>query len=461
MSMLSEFARHAKLRFYRIDRTRLVGMGALVAALCLTLTSAGFGYASVNRLHTAFRWVLHTDHVILQMVNIEKNLLAADSTQRAQVYSGGNPNRSDAQTTNDSIGAEVDRLATLVADNPDQMQRARYLQVLVAKRATAAPTREGAEFRRMSAIRAAIQDMLDAEGTLLQERTASEERATIVSLDLAALTGFLALVLGALGIYLLTKEHAYRRHVELELMRIQRLNMMSLTTMALAHEVNQPLAAAGNYLACALRLANAPDADVPVKIIDVSTRAQEQVLRAGKIIKRLRSFIEKSEDERTIESPSVIVDDAISLVGTIDSSIKVKTHVDSNLPFVSVDRIQLQQVLINLIRNSMEALADGSQSELVLSVVAVDTTQVRFSVTDNGPGLPKKVLENLFKPFESTKAGGMGVGLSICKAIITSHGGNITASSGPEGGTTISFTLPAFSEQVADDAKKASRSKAA
>lgn len=449
MSALFKLLRYVKSEFRRLDRSRLAGMAALVCALGLTLASAGFVYASVNRLRAAFDWVQHTDHVILQMVNIEKNLLAADSTTRAQVYLGNAPNRTDARTTNGGIKAEVERLALQVADNPDQTRRILHLRATIATRALAPLKREGAEFRRLAAIRAEIGEMQNAEWKLLQDRTTNEERATIASLVLATLTGFLALVLGALGIYFLTMERAYRRHVELELMRIQRLNMMSLTTMALAHEINQPLTAASNYLSAFLRLAGAPDANVPAKFTDISTRALEQVQRASMIIKRLRSFIEKSEGERTIESPNVIVDDAISLLGTIDASVKIETHIDSHLPCVSVDRIQLQQVFINLLRNSIEALAGEKQSELLLSAVAVDAKQVRFSVHDNGPGLSKKVLENLFKPFETTKTSGMGLGLTICKAIVTSHGGQIWAASGLDGGTTISFTLPALPEQAA------------
>lgn len=448
MSTLSKFFRCIETEFRRFDRSRLAGMAALVCALGLTLVSAGFVYASVNRLHAAFAWVQQSDRVILQMVNIEKSLLAADSATRAQVYSGSTPNRTDARITNYRIKAEAERLALLVADNPEQVRRILHLQVTIATRAMASPTREGAEFRRLSAIRAEIQEMQNAEVELLQDRTASEERATIISLIFAALTGFLALVLGILGIYLLTMERAYRHHVELELMRLQRLNTMSLTTMALAHEINQPLTAASNYLAASFRLANAPDVNVPAKFIDISTRALEQVQRASKIIKRLRCFIEKSEGDRTIENPGVIVDDAISLLGTIDASVEIETHIDSDLPCVSVDRIQLQQVFVNLVRNSIEALAGAKRTELVLSAVAVDGTKVCFSVHDNGPGLSKKVLENLFRPFETTKTSGMGLGLTICRAIVTSHGGRIWATSGLDGGTTISFTLPALVEQI-------------
>jgi two-component system sensor kinase FixL len=250
--------------------------------------------------------------------------------------------------------------------------------------------------------------------------------------------------LGALGgLHFLSKERAQRRHIELELMRIQRLNMMSLTTMALAHEINQPLAAASNYLACSLRLAQAPDANIPANIINCSTLAKEQVGRAGHIIKRMRSFIEKSEGERTLESPTVIIDDAISLIGTINSFIAIETQIDANLPCVSVDKIQLQQVLVNLIRNSIGALDGENHSQLILSASADGPAYVRFGVMDNGSGLSKKVQEELFRPLEATKAGGMGVGLMVCKAIITAHGGQISASNAPKGGTIISFTLPA------------------
>ena len=449
MSKLLRFWRYAKLRFFRIDRSKFVGTAAFIGALSLTLMSAGFVYISINRMHATFGWVQHIDRVILQMANIEKDLLSADSILREQSYSGHPPNVFNARMTNASIETDVERLAVLVADNPDQTRRILHLQATIAERAIAPPKREGAEFQRMFDIRSKIQDMRNVEWQLLQTRAASKEKATVASLSLATLTGFLALVLGSLRIYLLTRESAHRRFAELELMRIQRLNMMSLTTMALAHEINQPLAAAGNYLAASLRLAKAPDANVPAKIIDAATHAQEQVLRAGKIIKRLRGFIAKSEDERTIESPGIIIEDAISLIGTIDSSIKVETNIEANLPYESVDRIQLQQVLINLIRNSIEALGGGKRSELMLSVIAVNPTLVCFDVRDNGPGLSKNIRENLFKPSISTKSGGMGVGLMICKAIIISHGGQISASSGPDGGTIISFTLPASPQKIA------------
>lgn len=442
-------ARNIRLKILLFDRSRLAGVLALLGALGLTLSSIGFVYASVNRLHGAFDWVQHTDRVILQMVALEKNLLSADSTMRAEIYSGDRPNRFNTGMTNASIETEVQRLALLVADNPEQTRHVLRLQAFVAERAVAAPNREGAEFRRMSSIRAEIREMLNTEWILLRDRTAIKERATFVSLALATLSGLLASLLGALGIYLLTKERAHRRYAELELMRIQRLNMMSLTTTALAHELNQPLAAAGNYLAAVLRLAKAPDANVSTKIIDASAHAQEQVLRAGKIIKRLRNFIEKSEGERTVESPTVIIADAILLLDMIDISVKIETRIEENLPCVSVDRIQLQQVLINLMRNSIEALIGAKRCELILSVVSVNSELVRFGVQDNGPGLPKSIQENLFKPFISTKSGGMGVGLTICKAIITAHGGQISASSGVDGGTIISFTLPALPQQMA------------
>ncbi|MDR3526922.1 MAG: ATP-binding protein [Rhizomicrobium sp.] len=449
MSKVLRFFGNVKLRIFRMDRSKLVGTAALLSALGLTLLSASFVYTSINHLHAAFGWVQHTNRVILQMTTIEKNLLSADSTMRAQAYSGERLNFFNTRMTNASIQTDVEHLAVLVADNPDQIQRVLRLQTVIAARAIASPKREGAEFDRMSDIRSKIEDMRTVEWQLLQTRIAAKEHATVTSLFLATLTGFLALALGSLGIYLLTRESAHRRFAELELMRIQRLNMMSLTTMALAHEINQPLAAAGNYLAASLRLAKAPDANVPTKIIDAATNAQEQVLRASKIIKRLRGFIAKSEEERTIESPGIIIEDAISLIGTIDSSIKVETNIEADLPCVSVDRIQLQQVLINLIRNSIEALGGGKRSELMLSVMAINATLVRFDVRDNGPGLAKSIRENLFKPFISTKSGGMGVGLMICKAIIISHGGQISASNGPDGGTIISFTLPALPQQIA------------
>jgi len=267
-------------------------------------------------------------------------------------------------------------------------------------------------------------------------------RSSRLAIWLALLAGLAVPLCGFAGLHLLRceRQNQYSRELQLELMHVQRLAIIGETSAMLAHEINQPLTAASNYLSVLRRhlAAGAPD-----KAETMAERIARQIQRAAGIVRKLRGFIEKRETERERQSPEILIEDAITLLGTIDNSIHLKTEIGPRLPFVLVDRVQLQQVLVNLLRNAIEAMQDCPSRALSLTAFASDGQTVEISLADSGPGLAPEIAGRLFEPFVSTKENGMGVGLSICKSIIVQHGGRIWADPNPAGGAIFRFTLPA------------------
>ena len=233
------------------------------------------------------------------------------------------------------------------------------------------------------------------------------------------------------------------QQLQAEIVHISRLSAMGEMASALAHELNQPLSAIANYLNGARRLLERENGgdQRPLQAID---KAAEQALRAGDIIRRLRDFLARGESERSVESLAKLVHEAcgLALVGAKEAGVDVRYQLDPHLDRVVVDRVQIQQVLVNLMRNALEAMKDKPQRRLILRASVMPGHKVKISIEDNGSGLPDQVARNLFKPFVSSKRSGMGVGLSICQTIITAHGGRIWADSTPKG-ATFHFTLPA------------------
>jgi two-component system sensor kinase FixL len=172
-------------------------------------------------------------------------------------------------------------------------------------------------------------------------------------------------------------------------------------------------------------------------------------LRAGQIIRRLRDFVARGESERRVENVSKLVEEAsaLALVGAKDQAIRVRFRFDAKAEFALVDKIQIQQVLLNLMRNAVEAMQDSRNRELLLASAPADNDMVQISVADSGSGLAPEVLAQLFQPFVTTKQQGMGVGLSICRTIVESHGGQIWAEPNPGGGTVFNFTLPGLRKE--------------
>jgi two-component system sensor kinase FixL len=182
-------------------------------------------------------------------------------------------------------------------------------------------------------------------------------------------------------------------------------------------------------------------------------KAAEQSLRAGEIIRRLRDFVSRGETERRVESLKKLVEEAsaLALVGAKEHGIRVTFHADAAYDAVLVDRVQIQQILLNLIRNAVEAMDQTDRRELVIATRAQGAGFVEISVSDSGPGIAPEIASQLFQPFVTTKPLGMGVGLSISRSIVESHGGHIKCEPIAGGGTAFRFTVPRVtSEELGD-----------
>jgi two-component system, LuxR family, sensor kinase FixL len=226
-----------------------------------------------------------------------------------------------------------------------------------------------------------------------------------------------------------------------ELVHVSRLTAMGQMAAALAHELNQPLTAISNYMEAARAMLGRNDRPV-ARIADALNRAGEQAVRAGDIIQRLRGFVSRGESERRIEALSPLVKEAadLALLDSRHKGITIKLEDNADLD-VLADKIQIQQVLLNLLRNAAEAVADCEHRDITVRTEVRDKAAL-ISVIDRGPGLPDEVRARLFQPFISTKKTGMGVGLSICHSIITAHNGRLWAQPNPDGGTIFFVALP-------------------
>ena len=234
------------------------------------------------------------------------------------------------------------------------------------------------------------------------------------------------------------------QELQSELVHISRLTAMGEMASALAHELNQPLAAISNYMKGSRRLlADSVDPNAP-KIESAMDRAAEQALRAGQIIRRLRDFVSRGESEKRLESLSKLIEEAgaLGLAGARDQNIQLRFNLNPEFDLVLVDRVQIQQVLVNLFRNALEAMAQSPRRELIVSNAEVTDDMVEVEVSDTGPGFHDDVKSNLFQTFFTTKETGMGVGLSISRSIIEAHGGRMWAETNASGGATFRFTLP-------------------
>jgi two-component system sensor kinase FixL len=180
----------------------------------------------------------------------------------------------------------------------------------------------------------------------------------------------------------------------------------------------------------------------------------EQAVRAGQIIRRLRDFVARGESERRVESLKKLVEEAsaLALVGAKDQGIRVRFLLDPDADLVLADKVQIQQVLLNLIRNALEAMELSERRELLVSTAAGADDLITVSVADTGPGIAPEILAQLFQPFVTTKRHGMGVGLSISRTILEAHGGQIWADVNPSGGAIFRFTLRNVSKEDVGDA---------
>jgi len=239
------------------------------------------------------------------------------------------------------------------------------------------------------------------------------------------------------------------QELQAELVHMSRLTAMGEMASALAHELNQPLAAIANYMKGSRRLlADSQDENVAV-VRDAMDKAAEQALRAGDIIRRLRDFVARGESERRVEDVKKLVEEAsaLALVGAKDRGVRVRFQFDPKVEFVLADKVQIQQVLLNLMRNALEAMEETERRELIVATAPAHDNLVAISVADTGTGIAPEITSQLFQPFITTKRHGMGVGLSISRTIVEAHGGSIAPKPNPGGGTVFTLTLPAVSKE--------------
>jgi two-component system sensor kinase FixL len=239
------------------------------------------------------------------------------------------------------------------------------------------------------------------------------------------------------------------QELQSELVHISRLTAMGQMASALAHELNQPLLAIVGYMKGSRRLLESGAEHRSDMLRDALDKAGDQALRAGQIIRRLREFVGRGDSERRIESVKKLIEEAsaLALVGTKDQGVRVRFQFDPAIDLVLVDKVQIQQVLLNLLRNAVEAMQESSRRELVISTASHEDDMIAISVADTGPGIAPEMMSQLFQPFITSKAHGMGVGLSICRTIVEAHGGRITVEPNPAGGTIFRFTVQAPTQE--------------
>lgn len=219
--------------------------------------------------------------------------------------------------------------------------------------------------------------------------------------------------------------------------RVQELGQVSA---GIAHELNQPLAAMQNFAAAARRLMDSGDIAAASRVI---AKASEQATRAGDIVQRMRDFVEKRDTYKKRDDVNTIIREAATLGMIGAKAVGVETHYNlaSDLPPVIADRVQIEQVLVNLLHNALDAMAELPERVLTLSS-RQNAGAVEITVCDTGKGIPQPVAGTLFQPFVTTKENGMGIGLAISKSIVDAHGGQIFAEPNPGGGTCFTIRLP-------------------
>lgn len=230
-----------------------------------------------------------------------------------------------------------------------------------------------------------------------------------------------------------------------ELVHASRLASLGEITSMVAHEVNQPLSASGTYLEVARELLVSEREDRLAGGLKAIEQAAAQIRRVGDTVRRIREFARKKTPDLAFEDINRIVEEAnaIAAVGTKAKNIRTIFDLSALHPKIRVDRIQIQQVVMNLVRNAMDAMTDHDRRELVLQSRINEAGEIEISVLDSGPGISEAVAKRLFTPFMTTKKDGTGLGLAICRSIVEAHGGRLWHEKSPLGGAAFKFTLPA------------------
>jgi len=441
----------------------------LGATLLLFIVIAAALFLNLMRLRDSFSWVQHTNDVLLSIAGIQRAVLEAETNERGYLLTGIESYSENYAHTRDALASRLDSLRSVVTDNPDHVARVDELRQLIDMRTAQlgrvielGPERmrealdilEQARTDRLTErVEASLSALTRVEQGLLAERMARHDRESLAAALITACLLILAVASAAIAAFLLEHQRAGARQreadqrlqsLQAELMRVARLSTMGEMSSALAHELNQPLGAITNYVQGSRRLVEASSHPDKVKIGAALDKAAQQTLRAGAVIQRLREFVGRGETDKTVESLRAIADDALTLASVVsrDRPVDVALTLDPSIDRVLVDKVQVQQVFLNLIRNAFEAMRDLPERKLSISSRAAEDGMIEVVVADTGPGLDPQIADRMFQPFETTKPEGMGIGLSISQTIIQAHGGSITAEPSPGGGTLFRFTLP-------------------
>lgn len=249
------------------------------------------------------------------------------------------------------------------------------------------------------------------------------------------------------------KTEAEVQSLQADLAHASRLSAVGTLASALAHEINQPLTAIANYLSAARDMM---DGDLTANrefFLEALQESVSESLRAGTIVRRLREFVSRGEINRRVLSIAQVVEDAtvLGLIGAQEKGVQFSIDIAPDTNHVFVDRVQIQQVMVNLMRNAIEAMADSAQKRLHIAVTSIDDERVEIALSDTGTGIDQELGDRIFDPFASTKGTGMGLGLSICRTIIEAHGGTIRAEPNPDGGTIFQVTLEKAGQEQNND----------
>lgn len=252
--------------------------------------------------------------------------------------------------------------------------------------------------------------------------------------------------------------------LQAELVHLARVSAMDEMGSAVAHEINQPLTAVMLYLQAVTRriqVSGGEATEDPI-IVETINKAKREAERAGNIIQRMRHFVEKREPDRRAVQLCPLIEDTLELtrVGTNSEGITMHLEVDKELPDVDVDPVQIQQIMVNLLRNAFEAVRASTDPRVVVAV-DLNPQTITVRVSDSGPGIPKEVHDRLFKAFATSKRTGMGLGLSISRSIAQNHGGDLTVEPGGDGqGASFMLTLPRTDGQQVAGHKRPDNAKA-
>src|SRR5215471_21115531 len=240
------------------------------------------------------------------------------------------------------------------------------------------------------------------------------------------------------------------RSVESRLSQVGRFNLMGEMAAGIAHEINQPLSAIATYAQAAKRILEREQPDMPT-LIDICKKIDDQAIRAGRVLENLRKFIRKQEIRSEPIDVNRAIGDVLNLIeaDARAEGLRVAVQLEEGLPAVNANAVQLQQVVLNLTRNAVDAMRDaaaGKERGIVIKTGRMERGGVRISVVDHGPGVSRQLGDNIFHPFVTTKRSGLGVGLAISRTIVQAYGGSLTYRDNPAGGAIFVVELPLSQE---------------